>query len=161
MTHSHLLEHNRDCVASHRGQLFFNVSLLSHTQDDCSNTDKVTHTPNHNSESADSQANKHLCQQTHTHTTPRRGRLEKFPSAWVTFRPFVCHLCHVSCSQALSSQKLCLLWGRRSDLMTNLLFVVQQKLEWFFWRLWCFHSFPLSFFFFLHIQPYITCCHSL
>lgn len=123
--------------------VIFNLSLLSHTLKTVV-TLTQSHTPqSHTPTTTVSQrthrpTDKHLCQQ--THTTPGWGRLEKFPSAWVTFHsssrlPVCLSLCpsvdlslvSYVCSQALSSQKFCLFWGRRRYLMTNLLFVVQQN----------------------------------
>lgn len=106
MTQSHFITENLVKTQQRLQQrtTAFNLSLLSHTQHTVvtltqshtptTTVSQQTHTPTNTSVSK------------HTHTTPRRGRLEKFPSTWVTFRccppvsltvcPSVCHVCHVS-----------------------------------------------------------------
>lgn len=152
---------DRECIVSNKEQLFWIQAFFPHT-DDCSNTDTVTHS-NHNSESADSQTNKHsVSKQTQLFAEDAwgsfcpPGSLSVCPPVCLPVRLFNCHVCHMSVPRLYCHRNYaCLeeggeIWWLICYLQLNRTVVILLTSV-------MFSFFPTVFF----DEPYITCCHFL
>lgn len=161
MTHSHLIV--KTALRATKYSYSFSITVRFPHTEDCSNTDTVTYS-NHNSESADSHRNKHLCQQTHKHYPIAEDAQRSFrPPGSRSVRPPVClfirHLCHTSVPRRCRHRNYACyeeggeIWWLIHCLQVNKTGVILLTCVMFF-------LFILSHCLFF-AKPYITCRHCL